>query len=596
MTANSEAVGPEIAQAVASRKMTALAATEAALARIAKHDSVLNSFTDVTADRARAKARAVDAAIAAGQKVGPLAGVPFAVKNLFDVKGLPTRAGSKINRDLAPSSRDATLVERMEAAGAVLVGALNMGEYAYDFTGENVHDGPSRNPHDPTRMTGGSSGGSGASVGGGLVPIALGSDTNGSIRVPSSFCGIFGLKPTYGRLSRARSFPFVASFDHLGPFARSVGDLALAYDAMQGPDADDAACTTRPVEPVTSLLTQDIGGLRVAIAGGYFQKNVFPEAVEAVARVAKALGATKTIEIPEAARARAAAYVISTTEGASLHLDRLRKRPNDFDPAVRDRLIAGAMVPAPLVDRAQKFRRWYRAQVLELFKIGRRDHRAGHALHRAKTRAGDVHARRRRTAGARQYRHPHPADFVHRTARRRGAGAAGADADRRPDHRRALARGHCAAGRPRAGARRRRRRACAERIIAMDIDLPDVLAEVTAQFARYEAALVSNDVAVLDELFRNDSRTLRYGIDENLYGYDAIMAFRAARSPVGLMRKTDKTVITTYGRDTAVASTLFYRDAWAGSKVGRQMQTWVRFPEGWRIVAAHVSIIDEPKS
>jgi 1-carboxybiuret hydrolase len=358
----------QIAQAVAGGKMTALAAAEAALARIAKHDSVLNSFTAVTADRARAKARAVDAAIAAGQKVGPLAGVPFAVKNLFDVKGLPTRAGSKINRDLAPASRDATLVERMEAAGAVLIGALNMGEYAYDFTGENVHDGPSRNPHDPTRMTGGSSGGSGASVGGGLVPIALGSDTNGSIRVPSSFCGIFGLKPTYGRLSRARSFPFVASFDHLGPFARNVGDLALAYDTMQGPDSDDAACTTRPVEPVTPELAQEVGGLRVAIAGGYFQKNVFPEAVEAVARVARALGATKTIEIPEAARARAAAYVISTTEGASLHLDRLRKRPHDFDPAVRDRLIAGAMVPAPLVDRAQKFRRWYRAQVLELFR------------------------------------------------------------------------------------------------------------------------------------------------------------------------------------------------------------------------------------
>ena len=129
----------------------------------------------------------------------------------------------------------------------------------------------------------------------------------------------------------------------------------------------------------------------------------------------------------------------------------------------------------------------------------------------------------------------------------------------------------------------------------MEIDLPDVLAEVTAQFQRYETALVNNDVAVLDELFRCDKRTLRYGIGENLYGYDAIMAFRAARSPVGLMRRTDKTVITTYGRDTAVASTLFYRDAWAGSKVGRQMQTWIRFAEGWKIVAAHVSIIDEPQ-
>jgi hypothetical protein len=129
----------------------------------------------------------------------------------------------------------------------------------------------------------------------------------------------------------------------------------------------------------------------------------------------------------------------------------------------------------------------------------------------------------------------------------------------------------------------------------MEVDLPDVLAEVTAQFTRYEAALVSNDVAVLGELFRQDPRTLRYGVGENLYGYDAIAAFRAARSPVGLGRRTDKTVITTYGRDAAVASTLFYRYSLVG-RVGRQMQTWVRFPEGWRIVAAHVSIIDEPES
>ena len=128
----------------------------------------------------------------------------------------------------------------------------------------------------------------------------------------------------------------------------------------------------------------------------------------------------------------------------------------------------------------------------------------------------------------------------------------------------------------------------------MQVDLPDVLAEVTAQFARYEKALVSNDVAVLDALFRPDSRTLRYGSGENLYGYDAIMAFRAARSPAGLMRRTAGAVITTYGRDAAVASTLFYRDS-APGKVGRQMQTWVRFPEGWKIVAAHVSIIDEPQ-
>jgi aspartyl-tRNA(Asn)/glutamyl-tRNA(Gln) amidotransferase subunit A len=357
----------EIAAAV-TRGQSALGVVEAALARIARLNPTLNAFTAVTAERARAKAGALDNAHAAGRPLGPLAGVPFAVKNLFDVAGLPTLAGSKINRDLAPAARDATLIERLEAADAVLVGALNMGEYAYDFTGENVHDGPSRNPHDTARMTGGSSGGSGGAVAGGLVPIALGSDTNGSIRVPASFCGIFGLKPTYGRLSRARTFPFVASLDHLGPLARSVSDLALGYDAMQGADPDDPVCVDRPVEPALPKLVRHVDGLRIAAAGGYFRKGAFPEASQAVERVAKALEVTREIELPEAGRARSAAYIITAAEGAALHLDRLRTRANDFDPAVRDRLIAGALIPAALTIQAQKFRRWYRAQVLELFR------------------------------------------------------------------------------------------------------------------------------------------------------------------------------------------------------------------------------------
>lgn len=357
----------DIARAVTTRRESAADVVESALARIALRDRELNAFTDVVTERARARARIIDAALAAGKKVGPLAGVPFAVKNLFDIEGLPTRAGSKINRDRKPAARDATLITRLEEAGAILVGALNMGEYAYDFTGENVHDGNACNPHDRTRMTGGSSGGSGGAVAGGLVPLALGSDTNGSIRVPSSFCGIFGLKPTYGRLSRAGSFPFVTSLDHLGPFARSVRDLALAYDAMQGPDNKDAVCANRPLETTTSVVGGGAQGLRIAAAGGYFRKNLFPEARDAVARVVQALGISREVELPEVARARAAAYVITTAEGASLHLDRLRTRPGDFDPFVRDRLLAGAMVPAPLVDRAQKFRRWYREKVLELF-------------------------------------------------------------------------------------------------------------------------------------------------------------------------------------------------------------------------------------
>ena len=322
----------------------------------------------MTADRARARAAAIDARRATGEPVGPLAGVPFAVKNLFGVKGLPTRAGSKINRELPPTERDSALIERLEAAGAVLVGALNMGEYAYDFTGENVHDGPSRNPHDLARMTGGSSGGSGGAVAGRLVPLALGSDTNGSIRVPSSLCGVFGLKPTYGRLSRARTFPFVTSLDHLGPFARSVADLAAAYDAMQGPDADDPVCAERPAEPTAPALAAGRDGLRIVTAGGYFHAGLSAEGHGALAAVAAALGVTREIEWPEAARARAAAYVITAAEGAAFHIDRLRARPRDFDPAVRDRLIAGAMVPAVAVEQAQKFRRWYRARILALFE------------------------------------------------------------------------------------------------------------------------------------------------------------------------------------------------------------------------------------
>ena len=286
-----------IAAAVTAGRVSATHIVEATLARIRERDPLLNSFTAVTERRALARARLLDEAWAKGEKLPPLAGVPFAVKNLFDVAGLPTLAGSKINRDLPPAPRDAALIERLEAAGAILVGALNMGEYAYDFTGENIHDGPSRNPHDLDRMSGGSSGGSGSAVSGGLVPLALGSDTNGSIRVPSSLCGIFGLKPTYGRLTRARTFPFVASLDHLGPFARTTRDLALAYDAMQGFDTDDPACADRAAEPVAPHLEEGIDGLRVAVAGGYF-KGKTAEAVAAVDSVASALGANRDIDIP----------------------------------------------------------------------------------------------------------------------------------------------------------------------------------------------------------------------------------------------------------------------------------------------------------
>jgi AtzE family amidohydrolase len=363
-----DASAAAITSAVAGGRTSAREVIEAALARIEARNSVLGAFTDVTAARALAKADAIDAARARGTTLGPLAGAPFAVKNLFDIQGLPTRAGSKINRDRAPANADATMVARLGTAGAILVGALNMGEYAYDFTGENAHDGASRNPHDHAHMSGGSSGGSASAVAGGLVPIALGSDTNGSIRVPSSFCGLFGLKPTYGRLSRAGAFPFVASLDHVGPFARSVGDLALSYDAMLGRDAADPAQAAAPAEPATPAIEAGISGLRIARLGGYFARSADASAFAAVDTIARALNTERVVELVGAERARAAAYLITMVEGAALHLHRLQTRAADFDPDVRDRLIAGAMLPGAWIQQAQKFRRSFREQALALFR------------------------------------------------------------------------------------------------------------------------------------------------------------------------------------------------------------------------------------
>ena len=356
-----------LAQRVRDRQLTATAAVRAALARIDAIDDRYNSFTAVTRERALARAAAVDAALAAGAAGGPLAGVPFAVKNLFDLAGLPTLAGSKINREQPPAAHDAVLVRRLEAAGAVCVGALNMDEYAYGFTTENAHYGASRNPHDVECIAGGSSGGSATAVAAGLVPLTLGSDTNGSIRVPASLCGLFGLKPTYGRLPRTGSYLFAASFDHLGPLARSAEDLALAYDALQGSDAQDPACAQRAVEPAAPTLAQGASGLRIAVAGGWYAQNTGPEAAVVLQQAVQALGLTRTVEIPEAGRARAAAFVITMAEGGNLHFADLQSRPLDFDFATRDRFIAGTLVPAHYVVQAQRFRQWYRNAVTKLF-------------------------------------------------------------------------------------------------------------------------------------------------------------------------------------------------------------------------------------
>lgn len=356
-----------VAAAVRAGEVPAEAMVGAALQRIAARDAELNCFTALMAEPALADARRIDREVAAGRDPGPLAGVPFAVKNLFDVAGITTLAGSRIHAERPPALHDAAAVAALRRAGAVLVGALNMDEYAFGFTTENTHYGPTRNPHDPRRVAGGSSGGSAAAVAAGLVPLALGTDTNGSVRVPASLCGVFGLKPTYGRISRAGVTLFSFSLDHVGPLARSVRDLALAYDLLQGPDAADPVCSTRPPEPTLPQLGASIADLRIAVADGYFVEDVEPEVLEALERVARILGAERRVALPEVPLAGAAASLITHAEGSTLHLADLRSRPDDFDPMTRDRFLAGALLPATWVVQSQRFRRWFRARALEAF-------------------------------------------------------------------------------------------------------------------------------------------------------------------------------------------------------------------------------------
>ncbi len=358
----------DVSAAVRSRAVKAVDVVQAALSRVEELNPRLNCFTAVLAEQAIASAEEDDLKIARGEDAGPLAGVPFAVKNLYDIRGLPTLAGSIIRKTAPAATEDAAIVAALRDSGAVLVGALNMDEFAYGFTGENSHYGPTRNPHDLARVAGGSSCGSAAAVAAGIVPLALGTDTNGSIRVPASFCGIFGLKPTYGRLSRRGTFLFAGSLDTVGPFARSVEDLALAYDAMQGFDPADPVCAAREPEHSAPQLHRGIDNLRVAIAGGYFADPGSTQANKAVLTVATALGASRTIEIPEAARARAAAYLITASEGGNHHLADLRSRADEYDPNTRTRLMAGALMPAAWVSYAQRFRSWYRQQLRSIFE------------------------------------------------------------------------------------------------------------------------------------------------------------------------------------------------------------------------------------
>ena len=357
-----------LAEAVRRGRISAVSLIEDRLERVRRLDPLLNCFTSILEDRALAAAAEVDAMVAAGRDPGPLAGVPFGVKDNYDVGRRVTTAGSIINRARPAAQADAVIAARVARAGAILIGTQNMDEFAYGFTTENAHYGATRNPRDRDRSAGGSSGGSAAAVAAGLTEFSLGTDTNGSIRVPSSFCGIFGLKPTFGRLPRTGTFPFVHDLDHLGPFARSVIDLATVYDAMQGFDHGDVACAERPKEPAAPGIAENGEGLRAALLSGWFEDMADVQGRAAAAMVASALGIRHSIALPGTRRARAAAFVLTAASGGNLHREALRTQAGDFDPATRDRLLAGALLPADAVLQAQRVRQLYREEVLTAFR------------------------------------------------------------------------------------------------------------------------------------------------------------------------------------------------------------------------------------
>jgi len=332
------------------------------------NDAVVNAFTYLSLNRARAEADVLDQMSKDGMPLPPLAGIPYAVKNLFDIKGVTTLAGSKVLKKNPPAKDDAVLIQRLSAAGAILLGALNMDEFAYGFTTENTHYGATHNPHKIGYISGGSSGGSAAAVAAGMVPLSLGSDTNGSIRVPASLCGVWGLKPTFGRLPRFGSYSFVDSIDHVGTFAKNVDLLCNSYDCLQGPYAGDPSCITTKIEKTSTTLSQGVKDLRIGVLGGYFEQNSGPYARKALELVANALSANEVVNWPNAEMARSAAFVITASEGGTKHINHLRKHYEDLEPLSVDRFMSGLLQPASWYLKALKFRKIYRSQVFDLFK------------------------------------------------------------------------------------------------------------------------------------------------------------------------------------------------------------------------------------
>ncbi|MXP67603.1 AtzE family amidohydrolase [Pantoea sp. Aalb] len=359
----------DLQKLLAIKEISAYEIAQHTLLSIEKYNPSINAWTEITHQRMLNEAKIIDRQIQIGDKLPPLAAIPYAVKNLFDVIGYTTLVGSHLFSDRPEACKDAWVVNKLNKSGALLTGMLNMDAYAYGFTNENSYYGATCNPCDLSRITGGSSGGSAAAVASGLVHFSLGTDTNGSIRVPASLCGIFGLKPTFGRLSRSGTHPFVSSLDHIGIFARSVEDLTLVYDRLQGTDVNDPFQIAKNPSFISNLLKIKLKAIRSTILGGFFSTWCTNETYSAVSTASKVLDIKEETILDDAELARTAAFIITAAESGNQYLPALQNTPSTrFEPHARERLLAGAMIPSTWYIQAQRFRRYFHQRALSLFK------------------------------------------------------------------------------------------------------------------------------------------------------------------------------------------------------------------------------------
>lgn len=346
----------EAAEAIKERRISSLELTIAALRRAKACQDRLNAFIEIEEETALSAARRADDALARGKPIGPLHGVPLAHKDMYDRKGFVTGCGSKI-RATHIAEETSTVMQRLETAGAISIGRLNMSEFAMGPTGHNVHHGRALNPIDPARVTGGSSSGSGSAVGGSVVFAALGSDTGGSIRIPAACCGVVGIKPTQGRVSRHGVMPLSFSQDCVGPLARNVKDAYRILEIVAGPDGKDTTCVAaRPLGP----LTHDLSHLRVGLLAGAFEQDLDDIVAATLDNLrvmleteVGCLAKVSSVEMPAIAEL---ANVVAMSEAGTVHFSGLQECPEDYGPQIRMRLSQSLAIPAPIYLRALQMR------------------------------------------------------------------------------------------------------------------------------------------------------------------------------------------------------------------------------------------------